>query len=27
LSQEEYQAKLVEYEAQLFGDLPLDQNS
>jgi hypothetical protein len=27
LSLEEYQAKLVEYEAQLFEDPPPDQNS
>ena len=27
LSQEEYQAKLIEYEAQLFDDPPEQQNS
>lgn len=27
LTEEQYQAKLIEYEAQLFDDVPPDQNS
>ena len=27
LTEEQYQAELIKYEAQLFDDLPADQNS